>query len=327
MCGVLYKTKDRLLRHVRDKHPKKLQECRWCTYKVGSSLKDRMHQHEKTKHPQQYDTMENRKNRGHKTMENPTLVIPASPVRVPLTVVQDFQDSTPTGVITPSFSPVPITLGIEHHEELSPVKRDLINLFGEGPRKIISPLPETPEKLPSTSENTRTVLKKRDSSHLELPTSSGIQDQAKRFLAPPSLYQTSPEAARALLIRERARKADNYKGTVIPDGFGGVKKVERAYLPDGTIYELTAYWMPDPTCRIMSDTNIPPKETSEEVVDNDSESSDSNSVDESENCSELDTEERKNVECENVEIQTERINVTDSEIQCDIIRVMPIDNY
>lgn len=64
-----------------------------------------------------------------------------------------------------------------------------------------------------------------------------MQDRAKRFLAPPS-YQTSPDTSRTLFIRERARKADNYKRTVIPDEFGGVKKVKRTYLPDGTVYNL-----------------------------------------------------------------------------------------
>ncbi|CAG2215712.1 unnamed protein product [Mytilus edulis] len=39
-----------------------------------------------------------------------------------------------------------------------------------------------------------------------------------------------------------------YSGSVIPDGIGGVKKVEKAILPNGTIYEISAYWMPDPTC-------------------------------------------------------------------------------
>jgi hypothetical protein len=38
--------------------------------------------------------------------------------------------------------------------------------------------------------------------------------------------------------RERARKADSYKRTVIPDEFEGVKKVKRTYLPDGTVYNL-----------------------------------------------------------------------------------------
>ena len=35
-----------------------------------------------------------------------------------------------------------------------------------------------------------------------MPTSSGMQDRAKRFLASPS-YQTSPDTSRTLLIRER----------------------------------------------------------------------------------------------------------------------------
>lgn len=159
MCGVLYKIKDRLLRHVRDRHPKKLLECWWCTYKVGFSLKYRMHQHEKTKHRQQCNAAEDRKNKERRTMENPTLVIPASPIRTPLAVVQNFQSSTPTGAMTPLRSPVPIALGIEHHEDLSSVKRDFKDLFGAGPRKVISLLPETMEKLSPASGNARTIIR------------------------------------------------------------------------------------------------------------------------------------------------------------------------
>ena len=95
MCGVLYKIKDRLLRHVRDRHPKKLLKWRWCTYKVRYSLNYRMQQHEKTNHQHQYSTAEDRNNRGQRTMENHTLVIPASPERTPLALVLEFQSSTP----------------------------------------------------------------------------------------------------------------------------------------------------------------------------------------------------------------------------------------
>ena len=76
-----------------------------------------------------------------------------------------------------------------------------------------------------------------------------MKDEKKRFMAPPSLYQTSEDAARVLCIREKARRSSQmYAGSVIPDGIGGVKKVEKAILPEGTVYEPSAYWMPDPTC-------------------------------------------------------------------------------
>ena len=84
--------------------------------------------------------------------------------------------------------------------------------------------------------------------------------------------------------------------------------------------------MPDLACRIISDMNIPQTEAFKETVDTYSDSSDSNSEVESENHSELDIEDEKNVECVEEEIQTERISVTDRQIQCDIIRVMPMNN-
>lgn len=146
------------------------------------------------------------------------LVIPALPVRTNLALVQEFQSSAPNSAMTPLRSPVPITVGIQQNEELSPVKWDLLDLFGAGPRKVISPLPETPEKLPSASGNARTIIKINLISHLEMPTSSGIQDHAKRSLVPPSLYNTSPEATRTLLIRVRVRKTDNYKLSQLDSG-------------------------------------------------------------------------------------------------------------
>lgn len=72
--------------------------------------------------------------------------------------------------------------------------------------------------------------------------------------------------------------------------------------------------------------NIPQTEAFKETVDTYSDSSDSNSEVESENHSELDIEDEKNVECVEEKIQTERISVTDRQIQCDIIRVMPMNN-
>jgi len=233
ICGVLYTTKDRLLRHVRDRHPKKLLGWRWCTYKVGSSVNYRMHQHEKTKHQHQYKAAEERKSMGQRTREIPTLVIPASLVRTPL--VQEFKSSTPNGTMTPLRSPVPITLGIEQHEELSPVKRDLLELFGARPRKVVS----------SRWHGVRTNR----------------------------------------ILDARPNMQGYYR------------------------YERTA------------------NEASKETVNSESGSSDSNSEVESESHSEVDIiEEKKKVECVDEEIQTKRISVTDRMDQCDIIRIMPMDN-
>jgi len=112
--------------------------------------------------------------------------------------------------------------------------------------------------------------------------------------------------------------------------------VERTYLPDGTVYELTAYWMPDPTCRAITDMNALQTDVSQETpvdtVDSDSKSSDSNVEFESESHSEVNIiEEDKSVEkveCVDEEIQTERISADDKMVQCDtsIIRIMPMDN-
>ena len=52
---------------------------------------------------------------------------------------------------------------------------------------------------------------------------------------------------------------------MIPDELGGVKKVKRTYLPDGTVYELTAYCMTGPTCRVITDMNALQTELSNET--------------------------------------------------------------
>ena len=67
-----------------------------------------------------------------------------------------------------------------------------------------------------------------------------------RFLAPPSSFQTTNDAAIVRSIRSQAVRSIDYKGFVIPSGYDGVKKEERAVLPDGTVYYLSAFWMADP---------------------------------------------------------------------------------
>ena len=242
------------------------------------------------------------------TDKTPKLVHVETPQETPL--VQHFTASTPVRDehpeelnLTPLNSPVTITLGIEEHGAVSPIRRDLTNLFEVRP--ILSPLRRTPQKLKSNnvttnikpkqrpsatitrpdqdtvdvevieqtrkSESTnkpeskvvkdhrqdqRTVVKKRDAKHLELPSEDSSRNKKSRFMAPPSMFQASPEAARAMIIREKAKSADTYINTILPTGYGGVKKVEKAILPDGTIYELTAYWMPDPECIVKKQETV-----------------------------------------------------------------------
>ena len=72
------------------------------------------------------------------------------------------------------------------------------------------------------------------------------------------------------------------------------------------------------------------KETPLDTVDSDSESSDSNSEFETERHSEVNIMEEdksvEKVECVDEEIQTERISAEDKMVQCNIIRIMPMDN-
>ncbi|CAC5417413.1 unnamed protein product [Mytilus coruscus] len=49
-CGAEYNLRRQLTRHVRDKHPKKMLQCRFCSYLVPTSKKFRLVEHEKHVH-------------------------------------------------------------------------------------------------------------------------------------------------------------------------------------------------------------------------------------------------------------------------------------
>ena len=173
-------------------------------------------------------------------------------------------------------SPVSITLGVEDHDRLSPLDETFENLFGS-PVKAISPLHETPKKIKLQTETSSSfvviedetvtepqppkkivyeptkelskVSRKRDSSHLALPRKDVVEEGKKwnRFLAPPSEFASGEKAEKVKEIRQKAREAQNYIGQVIPLGYAGVKKEEKAVLSDGTVYYLSAFWMANPT--------------------------------------------------------------------------------
>ncbi|VDI27015.1 Hypothetical predicted protein [Mytilus galloprovincialis] len=49
-CGAQYNLRSQLTRHVRDKHPKKMLQCRFCSYLVPTSKRFRLMEHEKNVH-------------------------------------------------------------------------------------------------------------------------------------------------------------------------------------------------------------------------------------------------------------------------------------
>ncbi|CAG2247653.1 unnamed protein product [Mytilus edulis] len=66
-CGAEYLSREKMMRHVRNKHSKTIVECRYCSYKVSSSLAFRMKEHEKAKHSEQ---IEQQRRELNKTMIN-----------------------------------------------------------------------------------------------------------------------------------------------------------------------------------------------------------------------------------------------------------------
>lgn len=47
-------------------------------------------------------------------------------------------------------------------------------------------------------------------------------------------------------MRKKAIAHSNYVGSVLPYGYGCVKKEEKVVFPDGTIYMLSSSWVADP---------------------------------------------------------------------------------
>ncbi|VDI39587.1 Hypothetical predicted protein [Mytilus galloprovincialis] len=117
--------------------------------------------------------------------------------------------------------PCSISLGIEDYSSVSPVKKNLVDLFDsptrqavEEPREETSIVPEKPTPEPSTVTTTL-----RDSRHLALPAIGDEVCPEDRFQAPPSRFQCSYEASKCMLVAEKAKKkTGKYTGSVLPVG-------------------------------------------------------------------------------------------------------------
>ncbi|CAC5405924.1 unnamed protein product [Mytilus coruscus] len=162
---------------------------------------------------------------------------------------------------SPIKSPVPVTLEFDD-EIIPPLSEEMLALF-ESPVKPISPLPSTPKKrkieVSKPSEKTKSMAEEKKLSdernrHLLIPKKDDLKDKKKRGCCPGFVH------------KRKAKRGDMFSGSIIPDGIGGVKKVEKAILPDGTIYELSAYWMPEPTCTNSIRPPSPPIEEKEEAI-------------------------------------------------------------
>ena len=285
-CGAEYLTRKRLMRHVRLKHPSKIIKCQYCGYVLSSSLKYQMKRHMELRHSAQVKTETNLANEitipatpflGLEHYEPTNNYEPVNQKPEGFTKTKTKNSRTETVSVPPktpeksvdiSFSnmssPASIILGIDDHPNVSPIKTDLLGLFSVPTQ--ISPLKSTPKKRKwndaETEIETFVVIEdptlnsgsrsepcfKRDSSHLVLPNVTTVQEGKihNRFLAPPSSYQTTNDAAIVRYIRSKAIRSENYKGSVIPYGYAGVKKEEKVVFPDGTVYYLSAFWMADP---------------------------------------------------------------------------------
>ncbi|VDI56284.1 Hypothetical predicted protein [Mytilus galloprovincialis] len=82
-CGAEYLSREKMMRHVRNKHSKTIVECNYCSYKVSSSLAFRMREHEKSKHAEQVKAAEKKTKYNNEKAELPEnlMALFESPVR------------------------------------------------------------------------------------------------------------------------------------------------------------------------------------------------------------------------------------------------------
>ncbi|CAC5357964.1 unnamed protein product [Mytilus coruscus] len=172
-------------------------------------------------------------------------------------------------IIIFEISPCSISLGLEEYGSLTSITKNVESLFDSPIRQE-----ETIAKEPET------------------PT---LRDN--RFQAPPSRIQSSYEASKCMIVPEKARKTGKYSGSVLPSGYGSVRKDETCILPDGTVYKLTATWIQDP-----SFCSLKEKETQTEMLQQQIATQ---------------TEEDRRVVLITSETQTRRVILVEEEVQTD----------
>ncbi|CAG2256950.1 unnamed protein product [Mytilus edulis] len=144
-------------------------------------------------------------------------------------------------------------------------------------------IPSNTQNITSKDKPTRSLhpaakftTEKKDSSHLTLPDTKAAEEGKKwqRFLAPPSLFSKDKVAETIRSVRKEAVSSPTYVGSVLPYGYGCVRKQEKVVFPDGTVYSLTASWVADPTLTMLHEAGVqtsPEKEEEERVEVSDKE--------------------------------------------------------
>ncbi|VDI64856.1 Hypothetical predicted protein [Mytilus galloprovincialis] len=180
--------------------------------------------------------MEHEKNIMNPRTKDRELIIPETPIRKPVptsyfhprrscTITRPRTPPT-TPILTKSVKPCSISLGFEDYSSLSPVKKNLVDLFDSPTRHSVEELIDEPimvSEQPTTEPSTATS-NMRDSRHLELPTIGDEVCPEDRFQAPPSRFQCSYEASNCLLVAEKAKKTGKYTDSILPTGYGCVRK-------------------------------------------------------------------------------------------------------
>ncbi|CAG2211897.1 unnamed protein product [Mytilus edulis] len=71
-----------------------------------------------------------------------------------------------------------------------------------------------------------------------------------------SLFSKDKVAETIRSVRKEAVSSPTYVGSVLPYGYGCVRKQEKVVFPDGTVYSLTASWVADPTLAMLQEAGL-----------------------------------------------------------------------
>jgi hypothetical protein len=156
---------------------------------------------------------------------------------------------TPSSMSSPLSTPPTFASPIDLRRRISSPGR-----IGGSPVDQREVVLEELDDLPST---TRTVFREARPHRMvqTRPARYPTMDEAgdSWFDHAPSLFTDVPPAPQLRVIRRSAIAGEGRREVrIIPQGYMMTKKIERCYFPDGRMYQIITYWVPDPECTMYT---------------------------------------------------------------------------